>query len=275
MASSGASRRFELFVLDGSQFCTKVLTALDSRKIPCTLVKVSLRTATRRKQLPTQDDNTQVPVLRASSAEPDGDVELIQGSAAILQYFDDHGLAGDKYFPDDKVRRLDKHVSTVINAYVLYFNWIDEDGFRRSIGTAAQSAIPWPLNKIISASWFLGGPRGSFVPQVKEELGIAAAQDLPDRDEMVNRLTDELRKIQDENLANPEPYLFGCSTPNAADFSLFAMTNRLVGYGGDVRLPPSLPSLWQDPGLKRLEQWYQLMENENPIVYKRESSRKA
>ena len=81
------------------------------------------------------------------------------------------------------------------------------------------------------------------------------------------RLVEELEYCQTTLAAGS--FLLGEAVPTAADFTLYAMLERLCGDMGDVRLPNALPDLLDEaPSLTRLREWWEGMRASVPVRFK-------
>lgn len=109
----------------------KVLAAFDWKGIPYRIQPVSPQRL--EQDLPPPH---QVPVLKFGDS-------VVCDSTKILQFMDER-IVGPKFFPpgNDDVVQMDNHLGGVFNAYVLYFNWIDDEGFNRSIRPKLEQKVP-------------------------------------------------------------------------------------------------------------------------------------
>lgn len=109
----------------------KVMAALDYKRIPYRLQRVDPRAM--RRELPPPHT---VPVMLM-------DGEVIADSAAILHALDAR-VAGAKFYPPGNadVERLEQHYGSVLNAYVLYFNWIHVPTFNISMRVVVRRLVP-------------------------------------------------------------------------------------------------------------------------------------
>lgn len=254
----------KLFIFEGSQFCAKVIAALDSRKLSYTTVDVPFTSrAARRKVLPS--GGHMVPEMTIDS-------EVIPDSTAILKRIDE--LCVDKYeplFPSEQVAEAEQHISETINALVLYFNHVSDDGWHRTIRAKLASFFPPILRNFIPYALLMKSARENFRVKVSASLSVSPDGDRDLNDgQMTKRLVYELARYEDvleKKPADASLYLYNTSLPSAADCSLYAMMMRFVS--DKSVLPPALPDLWKEDGLKNLQSWYDKMEKEHPIVWKR------
>lgn len=270
-----AAEHVTIHAIPGSQYVAKVLLALDAFDVPHRVAFVPVKRSSRR--LP--GGGVHVPVLECGE-------EAVADSTAILRWLDDR--RGTRCFPagplGDAVSAASERISEgFISAAVLYYNWIDPTGHRRSVRAALVKRVPWYLR---CCAGFLvdvavRGTRAELSDQAvqraarDESVGsVAAARALfapGNEPEVRAKLVRELSWLQ-SLLKNPEDpergYLFGGDEPTAADFSAFALVERLVGTMGDADLQPSSPSLTVEPSLGRLWAWRRCMLDRHPIRFK-------
>lgn len=275
-----------LYWIEGSQFCAKVGVALDSRSIPYQVKLVSAINAGSR-NLPSGGILVPEMLYNKSTVVPD--------SSAILRHLDQAlpaQLGGDSaFFPSTAVSDADAHVGSTVNACVLYWNWVSDAGYARSIRAKGTAAAPGLLRGLagVAVDLLTRGKRQSMREGVAKTLGeTPRAGTLADDDAMRQRTVEELSIYEDhlasgagrsssastaaEGRATAAPFLFGGTSPSAADCGLYAMVCRFVGLMGDAALPPALPDLWTSPGgdrLPRLRAWYDRMNTAYPIVFNR------
>ena len=202
-------------------------------------------------------------------AQPDGSEKVIPDSSAILRELDSLlPSSAESFFGDNAISEAEKHASTTINAFVLYFNHVSDDGWRRSIRQKAFSSVPFPIRYLIPYGALLGSVRARFREQVMREVGVE--EDGLNDDAMRGKLVAELERYEEALKKSTSKYLYGTSSPSAADVSLYGMVARFVGNMGTAELPPCLPDLFEKgEGLKNLESWYKVMEKDLPFVWKR------
>lgn len=246
-------------VIPGSQYSAKVLAALDSREIPHSCNFAAMRPEDRK--LPS--GGTMVPeAVIADAIVPDSD--------AILRHFDAH--YGTDFFPaSPSVENLAQRVSYgVISGAVLYYNWCHEPTYARTMRAAAEHMLPsWIcIMRGAIADWMSAETRRGFRVKAAAELGVGVDA-LDDEPAIRAMLLDELKGLQACLHAGAD-YLQGAQRPTAADFSLYAMLERLVGEMGDIALPCSLPELVQSQKgeLERLWTWHETMRSRHPIRFK-------
>eukprot|EP00168_Porphyra_purpurea_P011839 TRINITY_DN3044_c0_g1_i1.p1 TRINITY_DN3044_c0_g1~~TRINITY_DN3044_c0_g1_i1.p1 ORF type:complete len:157 (-),score=59.09 TRINITY_DN3044_c0_g1_i1:138-608(-) len=124
-----------MYWIEGSQFCAKVAVALDSRAVPYTVKLVSAVNA-RARNLPS--GGILVPEMLYNGKD------VVPDSSAILRHLDAAlPLAGPTaFFPTPAVADADAHVGSVVNGCVLYWNWVSDAGYARSIRAKGTSAAP-------------------------------------------------------------------------------------------------------------------------------------
>lgn len=254
-----ASPTITIYAMPGSQFSAKVLVALDSRGIQhyCSFVNAD----PKQRKLPS--GGTMVPEMTYND-------DVVPDSDAILQYLDKH--LHTEFLPValPACAEVCKRASTVFAAYVLYYNWVHEPSYRRSMAQSFERFLPGFLccgrQKILD--WQLSGARADFRGKVAEALGLDA-EALPQEIVMRERMITELLSYQAHILTDEQPYLIASTTRlSGADAALYAQLERLVGDEGDVDLPCALPGLLNESRLERLWGWHARMWREHPIKFK-------
>ena len=86
-------------------------------------------------------------------------------------------------------------------------------------------------------------------------------------DGRIEALVKELARFQSGLADDATGYLCGGDAPTAADCSLYAQLERLVGTMGDARVPASMPGLLDDARLGALRRWREMMVERHPIKY--------
>lgn len=277
-----------LYWIEGSQFCAKVGVALDSRSLPYQVKLVSAVNAGSR-NLPSGGKFVPEMVYNTSTVVPD--------SSAILRHLDKalpEQLGGDAaFFPSPAVETANAHVGSTVNACVLYWNWVSDAGYARSIRAKGTAAAPALLRGPagLAVDLLTRGKRRSMREGVAKTLGEPPREGNPADDDAMRQRTVEELAIYEDHLASDgggassasaaaaaaaggasaAPFLFGGTAPSAADCGLYAMVCRFVGVMGDAELPPALSDLWSGPGgdrLPRLRAWYDRMDAAYPIVFK-------
>lgn len=245
-----------IYVVPGSQFSGKVLAALDACGVHHYAEFVSLQPSKRK--LPS--GGTLVPELKCGEhAVPD--------SEEILKWVDKH--RGTRLFPSAEAGELSRRASSGrLAGLVLYYNWIDPEGYaktmRRSIGDALPGCVPC---KGLLADFLTKSKREEFRAEIVDMVGVTwDALDPENEAEMHGILVAELEFFQGK-LSTGWEYLGG-TKPTAADFSVYAQVERLVGDMGDANIPCSQPELLQERRLERFWEWHRLMCQRHPIKFK-------
>lgn len=119
----------------------KVIAAFDWKGIPYRIQPVSPQRL--EQELPPPH---QVPVLKFGDS-------VVPDSTKILEFMDER-IVGPKFFPpgNEDVVQLDGHLGSILNAYVLYFNWVDDEGFDRSIRVKLAQRVPLVLRFVAAAA---------------------------------------------------------------------------------------------------------------------------
>jgi glutathione S-transferase len=266
-----------VYVLVGSQYCAKVLAALDWARIPHRVVAVSLDPKRRSEELPS--GGRKVPEMKVvrgggggsgSGCEEEETVAIVQDSEGILRWFDENW--GTAFFPEPKAARARMLSSRAgdgaLAGSVLYYNWVNPEGYARSVRKSIKDqALPnWLPLKGAVTDLAVKGERAKFRQEAAKMLRLREDQ-LSDESFVRQLLVMELRFFQSHLLAPDQTYLLG-PEPTAADFSAYAQLERLVGDTGDANLFCSLPELLQDKELDRLWTWYRHMRQHHPIVFR-------
>lgn len=268
-ATAAAARKWRLYVIPASQFAAKAMLALDTQGVPYECVHVSaLSRDKREKQLPT--GGFKVPEVEIPVAGTADGYTALADSAKILHAIDEypHARPGALY-PSEDVEAADRHISSVVDAYVCYFNHVSEAGWERSIRSVIVHKLPlgWLVGTVLPLYTLYGKPRDNFRKQAMETLGVG--EDAMNDEQMTAGLIRELEQYN-AALASGE-FLYGFQYPTAADCALHAMVSRFTDGMGDSGLPGSLPSLWAEAGpkLERLKMWQARMTSKYPMQWNR------
>ena len=281
MSSSSEKAPIVIYAIPGSQFVFKVLTALESRRVPHYVEFVPMDTKQRTTILKRQDGKAQVPVLRTLNGGEEGSskVEQIDDSEQILHWLDAN--YNTNYFPtqpasDVSVRASDKTLA----AMVWYYNWVNHTGYSRSMKLSASKMVPFPaIFPGFLLDFALKSTRSKFRRNVSKVLEIDNDKVLDDEPYMRQILIKELQYFQDLLLKaddDQQPYLIPNTTePTAADFSVYAQLERLVGGGdtvSDVPISPAILELkTEEPtksSLSKLWKWHNRMRDHCPVHFK-------
>jgi glutathione S-transferase len=232
----------------------------------------------RKKILPS--GGTLVPELKVVNEGAD-DIVLAD-SEAILHWLDEN--CSTNLFPTDLASELSMRASDkTLAAMVMYYNWVDYSGYSKSMQPVFRKYVPggqfWPDFVV---DWFLASTRDKFRRQVGKGLELIEGDDassiLDDEPRMRAKLIDELEYFQGyllKSSTTEQDYLLpDTKTPTAADFSVYAQLERLVGAGtaSDVNVAPALQELKDNndtaSSLKRLWEWHDLMRERFPVQFK-------
>jgi len=248
-----------IYVMPGSQFSAKVLIALDARAVPHYVSFVN--TDPKRRKLPS--GGKMVPEMKY-------DGEVVPDSDAILRFLDER--LGTEFLPTavPACAQVCQRASTVFAAYVFYYNWVHEKGYRRAMARSFERYVPSFIccgrNHIVD--WQLSSVRSEFRVKVAEALGLDP-ENLPEEPAMREQMVAELLTYQAQLLTDEQPYIVASTRQlSGADAALYAQLERLVGDEGDVQLPSALPELLDEPRLARLWRWHARMRREHPIRFK-------
>lgn len=257
-----------IYVIKGSQFVAKVLAALESRKIDHQIQVCPLGAKARAKMLPSQSGSSSVPEMKV--VDQNGNVTAVKDSEAILHWIDEHMDA--KLYPNTQASELSTRASDkTLAAMVWYYNWVNDKGYHQSMRRQfAEAALPS----------FLGGLRGHVVDflvtsvrqehrqRVAKAMGLEAS-DLDDEERMNALLIEELKFYQSHLKQPNQLYLLSGDLPTAADFSVYAQINRLIGDNGayDYHIYPCKSELKEEKQLDRLWQWHNHMCETTPVHF--------
>jgi glutathione S-transferase len=270
LTSANAIKPCRLYVMPGSQFAAKAMVAFEATGTPYETIFVSLISrSSRQKVLPS--GGFKVPEVGIPERGSDGKVTYrpLTESSKILHALDD--ISGtDQLYPkgDTRIVDADEHISSVINAHVMYFNHVSRAGWERSIRQVARNTIPLgPLWRLVPLHALYGSMRDKTRSEVATTLSL---------DEWVltdERMTESLivalerYEIALKHSSGKNIFLYSYSKPTAADCALFAMVSRFVDSMGDAKLPGSLPDLFYTAGnrLEKLSRWFERMQHSYPM----------
>ena len=274
-----------IYAMPGSQFTGKVLVALDARKIDHYCVFVPMPLEERRKVLPS--GGTMVPEMKVVVDE---ETFIVPDSEAILHWLDDHMQTN--YFPTDNNNDKDTNLASDLSvrastkslaAFVWYFNWVDDEGYqqsmRRSLAKAlAPSFLPMFLSGFL-VDLFVPSTKAKYRKLSMEALDMQNDEAVfQDRVQMRSKLVDELLYFQSflkSNDDDDQTYLLGPEL-TAADVSVYAQVERLVGDMGDTHIYPAIPELKSETtttsnderDLSRFWKWHGMMREKHPLKFK-------
>ena len=157
----------------------------------------------------------------------------------------------------------------VLSGAVLYYNWVEPRGHTRSMRRTFVSAMPWyvPCRGCI-IDGLITERRKQFQVEAAGRMHVAHDAAAPEREPEVRALlVRELEHFQSKLVEFGGDYLLGAE-PSAADFSVYAQVERLVGDMGDAKLFAALPELLDAPQLKVLWGWHSRMRERHPLKYR-------
>jgi len=255
-----------LFALPASQYCHKVIAALDHLNLPYRVVICDGQKFKEQLEPPHT-----VPQLRWKG-------ELIVDSADIMERLA-KDVDGCTFFPagqEEEVKELDKFVQH-FNGFAMYQSWWPEDGFRRGIGkfaveTTGMGWLPGCLQDCVVLRQ-LTSQRARIRGACRKLLGaeLVAEGDVhdPKEDAKVEKaMLEDTKKLEEHFKDDAQLFLIpGATSPTAADFTLFGVLQKLVGFNGDSGMDPAAPWLWEKAGTQRLKAWNDRMIAAYPLVY--------
>jgi glutathione S-transferase len=263
--SSASSSHYTIYVLPGSQYCAKVLAALDASNIPHDVVSVAFDPKKRSEELPS--GGRKVPEMKVVVAGDNDQAAVVLDSEGILRWFDDN--RGTQFFPEVAAGELSTRAGDgILAGCVLYYNWVNSEGYARSVRKSIKEQVlpQWLPFRGKVTDVAVKSERAKFRVEVLKMLSVKEEQ-LASEPFVRQMLVEELEYFQSHLASADQPYLLG-NKPTAADFSVYAQLERLVGDTGDAQVFCSLPELLDTTHeLERLWQWYRGMRARHPILF--------
>jgi glutathione S-transferase len=249
-----------ILILPGSQYVAKVLAALDWARCPYTKREVDI--GKLKQQVP--GPLHQVPYMFVLHRS--GEEEGIPGSDNILRWVDRHMGLSRKFFPRELAREAAQleRLADDLNDYVLWFNWVNDDGFHRTIGAVVKRKVGF-LSGLVNPL-FLGGTRKRMEATVVEHK-----PEIVSDEEAMRGLVGLCRDLDDRLEGSGQVSLVaGSEDPTGGDFAVYAMLSRFVTGMGDAELGTtgSIPDLFEQAGTRRLKRWFEAMEAHHPLQFK-------
>ena len=254
MWKEGEERTITVRVLPGSQYCNKLLAALDSKHIPYYVHFVNPRKLD--KELPPPH---MVPVVDLVKG---GETETMVDSKAILQKCDEL-MTGAAFYPSDDVTALDAWLDSHFNVMVWYYNWVDEDGFNASIAPRVAAQIPWFAKFFLTPQKLLKKRRG----ELSERVAKVYPDVIGNAEAAAKQLADNIKELDGHLKTDEQQWLCGTDEPSAADFGAFGMIHHLVGESGDAKLMPCRATALKDADVPRLSAWWERISTKYPLQY--------
>jgi hypothetical protein len=267
-------RPWRLYVIPASQFAAKAMLGLDVSGVRYKTVTVSaLSRSAREKALPT--GGFKVPQVEIPEMGSNGEETFrpLAESSDILHAIDAFRCTDQLYPSDDqRIVDADKHISSVIDAHVMYFNHVSTLGWSLSIRSKITSLLPLgPLWNLVPLHLLYSSMREQVRQSVAAELRLDATTMTDAR--MTESLICALETYESalDGSSGSGQYLFGYSKATAADCALHAMVSRFVDSMGDANLPAALPDLFDKSGsrLEKLERWQLMMSKTYPMKWTR------
>jgi hypothetical protein len=188
-----------------------------------------------------------------------------------LEYFWEQKILPDLY-PSPLAHEVSQRASDgILAASVFYYNWVDPKGheasMRRVFGAKVPFYVPWfVLDYILSST---------KAKHRQSVLNIIKDVDIDNEPAMRATLVSELDYFNSLLKSDQQLYLMdGAVEPSAADFSIYALLERLVGSvqepASDVSSYPAIPELVDDTkdSLARLWQWHRRMRTNFKVSFK-------
>ena len=209
-----------------------------------------------------------------------GNDVVVPDSEAILRWAEK--TRGANLYPTPRCAEWSQRASDgfLPNA-VLYYNWVEPNGYARSMRAKLSSLVPWYVGGGTCIAgylvdWGVSKKRAEFAASVLPELSKHPdVGTLTDRADAVAKegvvreaLVKELMHFQSGlGTEGGVGYLCGGDSPTAADCSVYAQLERLVGTMGDAKVPASVPGLLDDVRLGAIKKWREMMVEKHPIRY--------
>lgn len=183
---------------------------------------------------------------------------IVSDSEKILHWADEN-YPEAQFYPNELASELSVRASdNRLAGFVWYYNWVEPKGFSRStLRALRKSILPAWLNPFVPDLLLaipLQSEKAKFRRQACQAIGVEDG-DLDDENRMRSILVEELEYFQSHFKDDEQPYIVpGTMKPTAADFSIYAQLERLVGGEGayDVYLDPAIPELKKVDSLARL-----------------------
>jgi glutathione S-transferase len=206
----------------------------------------------------------------------------IPDSAAIFRHLDNSGLPqleNAPFFPSpddvgqktaDKVLRLERLAETNLDPFCNYFNFVDHDGYNRSVRQSLARYIPaWAF--WVSIDDRLSDKRASETAACRSHF-LSSSHPNANLDCSVVRTAWRamLLQLEAEFTSSASWTFCGTAYPTAADFALFSKFARLQDHLGDVSIGAAFPDAFDgyDSETPRLLAWYRRMRSECPLVWR-------
>jgi glutathione S-transferase len=252
--SAAAAPRILIKAIAGSQYVAKVITGLDSIGVPY-FVEI-LDPLKLSKLLPAPH---KVPVMHIGEGD---DVKIVPDSADIFAHIDEHLGHAQKFYPTEEARTLDAQIGDNFNEMVVYFNWVSDEGFERSIKVKVAEKIPSFVRCLITPERVLRKNRESIRARIEAKF-----PDVKDDDSALAKLREEIAGLEARFADDEQRYILATEHPTAPDFMLYGSMQHLVSNSGDAKLPPCLPNLFADVPAPRIQRWFAHMEETFPIKF--------
>ena len=267
-----------VYTLIGSQFGAKVIAAMDAVGVPHRVHEIGTRELRNRRRW------NQILAPPHTVPQMDWRGERLTDSTDILKAIDRDADGQWKLYPEEQraaVEALEQHVGTVFNAYVMYFTWWVEAGFRATYcRRMARDLFCVPLPACIGRHLMrcivpIGRLRGSMRKKARAVLGDTMITPgrypaADEEDKVRAALVAELRALDGRlAAAPPAPKRWLCRTdhPSAADFALYGCLERLVGESGDSNMGTATPWLFAEANVAEVQAWHARMLAAHPIRF--------
>jgi len=251
----------------GSQYVFKVLAAIQSKNIPHYVHAVPMSESERRKVIPS--GGLLVPELQIGLGD---ERTIIPDSEKILEYLWEQKILPDLY-PSPLAHEVSQRASDgVLGVSVNYYNWVDPMGYRASmrrlLGKKVPFFVPWFV-----LDYFLSSTKTKF--REKARAVLKDVEDIDNEPSVRATLVKELEYFNSLLKSDQQLYLMeGTMEPSAADFSVYALMERLVGSveepSSDTHIYPSIPELINETkdSLALFWKWHQRMRTTFKVTFK-------
>jgi len=253
-----------VFAISASQYCHKVLNALDHLKLPHKVVLVKLTGL-------------------KTDLEPPHTVPQIRWKGTL---YTDSGEFVEKLGEDYPPVYPKEHAATIkdidtftgrYNAYPLYFGlWVDEglvlSYLPHIVSELGLGYLPNFLTSNI-LKLALSGARKEKRQVARKMLnnGVISESNGYDKKEIAaleETLIADTRKLDAYFQSDYQQWVVaGTSEPTAADFQMRGILEKMIGTNGDSGVIGCTPWLWEKAKAPRLQQWFDRMVSQLPLVY--------
>jgi hypothetical protein len=169
-----------------------------------------------------------------------------------------------------KVVRLERLAETELDHFCNFFNFVDADGYQRSVRQSLARYIPsWAF--WVNIDDRLADKRSREAAACRHYFLPSADSSVPLDGSVVRRAWHRVLLRLETEFVTPESWtLCGTDHPTAADFGVFSKFARLQDHLGDVSIGAGFPDAMHacEKEAPKLLAWYQRMRSECPLVWR-------